>query len=52
MNQILHKTCLKNIESKQNIAQENYYARCGAQVIYRPGPFTRGESKGPSRGGL
>ena len=27
MNQILHKTCLKNIESRQNIAQENYCAR-------------------------
>ena len=25
---------------------------CGAQVIYGPDPFTRGESKGPSRGGL
>ena len=25
---------------------------CGAQVIYGPGPFTCGESKGPSRGGL
>ena len=25
---------------------------CGAQVIYGPGPFTRGESRGPSRGGL
>ena len=25
---------------------------CGAQIIYGPGPFTRGESKGPSRGGL
>ena len=25
---------------------------CGAQVIYGPGPFTRRESKGPSRGGL
>ena len=25
---------------------------CGAQVIYGPGPFTREESKGPSRGGL
>ena len=25
---------------------------CGAQVIYGPGPFTRGESEGPSRGGL
>ena len=25
---------------------------CGAQVIYGSGPFTRGESKGPSRGGL
>ena len=25
---------------------------CGAQIIYGPDPFTRGESKGPSRGGL
>ena len=25
---------------------------CGAQVIYGPGSFTRGESRGPSRGGL
>ena len=25
---------------------------CGAQIIYRPDPFTRGEPKGPSRGGL
>ena len=25
---------------------------CGAQVIYGPDPFTHGESKGPSRGGL
>ena len=25
---------------------------CGAQMIYGPGPSTRGESKGPSRGGL
>src|SRR6266581_15926 len=25
---------------------------CRAQVIHGPGPFTRGESKGPSRGGL
>ena len=25
---------------------------CGAKIIYGPGPFTRGESKGPSRGGL
>ena len=29
--------------------KKNY---CGAQVIYGSGPFTRGESKGPSRGGL
>ena len=25
---------------------------CGAQVIYGPSPFTRGESTSPSRGGL
>ena len=25
---------------------------CGAQMIYGPGPSTRGESKGPSRGRL
>ena len=25
---------------------------CGAQLIYGPCPFTRGESKSPSRGGL
>ena len=28
------------------------YLDCGAQVIYGPGPSTRGESRGPSRGGL
>ena len=25
---------------------------CGVQMIYGPGPSIRGESKGPSRGGL
>ena len=27
-------------------------SKCGAQMIYGPGPSTQGESKGPSRGGL
>ena len=28
------------------------FINCGAQVIYGPGPSARGESRGPSRGGL
>ena len=28
------------------------FYKCGAQVIYGPGLFTRGESEGPNRGGL
>ena len=50
---ILFKYCadVKNCESFRGF-DFIYNNNCGAQVIYGPGPFTRGESKGPSRGGL
>ena len=41
--------CIRTIETCNKLTV-NYI--CGAQVIYGPGPSTRGESRGPSRGGL
>ena len=34
------------------IINVDLYNMCGAQIIYGPGPSTRGESRGLSRGGL